>query len=83
MRLRALTPDQLAAVLRGHRQTTGLTQRQAAAKVGLLQKTISSLETDPAGSSIASLFKLLSALDLEMVLEPKQSVSSRAKTSEW
>lgn len=65
------TVAQLAAVLRGHRATRGLTQQQAGARVGLLPKTISAMESDPAGSSVMSLFKLLSALDLELVLQPK------------
>jgi HTH-type transcriptional regulator / antitoxin HipB len=83
MRLRALTPSQLGAVLRGHRQTLALTQREVASKVGLLQKTVSAVEIDPSSSSIATLFKLLSALDLEMVLEPKKQVSGSPKASEW
>jgi HTH-type transcriptional regulator/antitoxin HipB len=73
MQLRALTPDQLAAVLRGQRLEAGLTQTQAGELVGLLQKTVSVLETAPGGSSIATLFKLLSALNLEMVLQPKRT----------
>lgn len=71
MRYRADTPEQLAAVLRGRRQSLALTQRATGAQVGLLQKTVSALETDPAGSSIASLYKLLSALQLDLVLEPR------------
>lgn len=73
MRLRATTPDQLAAVLRGQRQALGLTQTEAGAGVGLLQKTVSALETDPSGSSLASLYKLLSALKLDLVLEPRDA----------
>jgi HTH-type transcriptional regulator/antitoxin HipB len=65
------TVPQLASILQGHRKQVGLTQAQAASKVGLLAKTISGLETNPGSSSIASLFKLLSALDLELVLKPK------------
>lgn len=85
MRLRATTPDQLAAVLRGQRQALGLTQKDAGAQVGLLQKTVSALETDPAGSSLASLYKLLSALKLDLVLEPRQAEAedSHAPRSEW
>lgn len=76
MRLRATTPDQLAAVLRGQRQALGLTQKEAGAQVGLFQKTISALETDPSGSSLASLYKLLSALKLDLVLEPREAKPS-------
>lgn len=79
----ALTPDQLAAVLRGRRQTLGLTQRELGVRVGLLQKTVSSLETDPSGSSITSLYRLLSALDLELVLRLKTSSARSVTTPEW
>jgi len=67
------SPTQLAAVLRGRRDACNLTQKQAGAKVGLLPKTISVLESDPERSSVASLFKLLSALDMELVLQPKST----------
>ncbi len=40
-------------------------------RVACCKKTISALETIPERSSIESLFKLISALDLEMVLQPK------------
>jgi HTH-type transcriptional regulator/antitoxin HipB len=67
------SPAQLAAVLRGSRDACNLTQKQAGAKVGLLPKTISVLESDPGRSSVFSLFKLLSALDVELVLRPKST----------
>jgi HTH-type transcriptional regulator/antitoxin HipB len=83
MRLHADTPQQLAAVLRGQRLSAELTQREAGSKVGLLQKTVSSLETDPSGSSIASLYKLLSALQLRLVLEPNEAPPSDSQSPEW
>ncbi len=76
------TPGQLATVLRGRRLVGGLTQKQAGTKVGLLPKTISGLESEPERSSIASLFKLLSALDLELVLQPK-SGGAPARDEDW
>lgn len=77
------TPAQLATVLRGARNELGLTQRQAGAKVGLLPKTVSAMETYPERSSVASLFKLLSALELELVLQPKSTGASRVSSEEW
>jgi HTH-type transcriptional regulator/antitoxin HipB len=82
MLLRAQTPEQLAIVLRGQRQASKLTQKQAAALVGLLPKTISALESDPERGSVGSLYKLLSALGLELVLQPKVSTTSMSG-SEW
>lgn len=82
MLLRAHTPEQLAAVLRGQRQTSNLTQKQAAALVGLLPKTISAFESDPERGTVGSLYKLLSALGLELVLQTKASTPSPSD-SEW
>jgi HTH-type transcriptional regulator/antitoxin HipB len=83
MLLRAQTPDQLATVLRGQRQASKLTQKQAADLVGMLAKTISALESDPGRCSINSLYKLLSALGLELVLRPKSSTKPATNQLEW
>lgn len=72
------TPAQLTSVLRSIRSERGLTQGDAAARVGLRQKTISLIETDPSRSSVGSLFRLLSALDLELVVRPKSAGSPRS-----
>jgi len=73
------TTQQLAQVLRGQRMAKGLTQKSVGASVGLLPKTVVKLESEPARSSVESLLKLISALDLELVVRPKH-----AKTgSEW
>lgn len=77
------TTEQLASVLRGHRRARKLTQKQAASLVGLLPKTISALESDPERASVGSLFKLLSAIGLELVLQPKTSTKSSTSQSEW
>lgn len=82
MQLSAQTPEQLATVLRGQRRARKLTQREAAMLVGLLPKTISALESDPEKGSIGSLYKLLSALGLELTLQPKAGTTPTS-TSEW
>ena len=74
------TPMQLARVLNGYRKKLNLTQKQAGEKVGMFPKTISALENSPDNSSIASLFKLLSALGLELVLKPK---NGERNDGEW
>ncbi len=47
--------------------------------VGLKQTTISKLERDPASSSIESLMRLLSSLDLELHIEDKAANRDKAK----
>ncbi len=54
---------QLGMSLQITRKMLGLTQREAGERVGLLPKTISALE---------SLFKYLSALELDIVLRPRK-----------
>lgn len=75
--------EQLAAVLRGRRVENGLTQKQVGSRVGLLPKTVSALESNPGRSSVTSLFKLLSALDVELVLKPKERPSPTRADQDW
>ncbi len=82
------TPSQLGQVLQGCRKQRGLTQRELGTRVGLLQKAVSMIETDPSRTSIERLFKLLSALELQIVLRDKRpdgaSIPSRRKAkAEW
>ena len=78
------TPRQMAQALKGWRKSRKLTQAQAAERVGLLPKTISSLESAPDASTLASLFKLLSALDLELVIRSKaMGANDKASKGEW
>lgn len=76
----AYTPKQLGQTLRGQRKSQHLTQKDAAKIVGLLPKTISKLELATETATIESLFKLLSALQLELVV---RSRSPDAQAKEW
>jgi len=75
------TPEQLALVLRGLRQSRRQTQAEAAQAVGLQTKTVSGLETRPATATLNSLFRLLAALDLELVIRPRGR--SESPPTEW
>jgi len=74
------TPQQLGAVLQGYRKTHKLTQAQVGARVRLPQKEISKLEMNPANTSLARVFKLLAALDLELVVRAR---GKNTQPSEW
>lgn len=80
MKATAHTPKQLGQILKGQRKSQALTQKKAADMVGLLPKTISKLELDTDTSTIESLYKLLSALQLELVVQTKSQASS---SREW
>jgi HTH-type transcriptional regulator/antitoxin HipB len=67
----AHTAKQLGQTLRSQRKLQKLTLKNAASSVGLLPKTITRLELTTDTASIESLYKLLSALDLELVIRAK------------
>lgn len=73
------TSQHLGLALRSERKKKGLTQQEAGHRVGLYAKTVSALENHPGSATIESLMKLLSALDLELVVAPKKA----AKGEEW
>lgn len=65
------TPEQLGAILRGYRQQKGWTQKETGTKIGLAQNAISGIEAEPAKAGLARIFKVLSALELDLVVRPK------------
>lgn len=66
------TPDQLGAVLKGFRRERKLTQAEVGSRVGLAQNAVSEMESQPARSSLGRVFKLLAALELDLVVRPRQ-----------
>lgn len=75
------TTKQLALLLQGYRKEQQLSQEQAAERVGMSQKMVSAFENHPERCSIGNLFKLLSALGLELSLKRKADGSTNK--GEW
>jgi HTH-type transcriptional regulator / antitoxin HipB len=71
--------DQLAQHLKAFRQDRGLTQAQLALQLGLAQSRIADIETNPAKVSLENLFKVLTALDVRVVL--REGVANPASES--
>lgn len=65
----------LGQVLRKYRKDHGLSQVEVAKKYNLTQKMISNIESGLAGVQLGTLFKLISALGLEIHLEPRNNSS--------
>ncbi|WMN76833.1 XRE family transcriptional regulator [Vibrio parahaemolyticus] len=65
------SPKQLGIYLRDVRRNQRRNQTKVGDIVGLKQTTVSKLERDPATSSIESLMRLLSSLDLELHIQDK------------
>ena len=74
---------QLAQILQELRTIEGLTQKAIASKSRLLQKTISALENTPEKCSVESLFRLLSVLDVNIILQPRKDIPKQPETAEW
>ena len=76
----ARTPQQLGAILRGYRCEQGFTQQVVGRNAGLLQAAISQIESKPGSASLGRIYRVLSALDLELVVRPRRPADSKA---EW
>ena len=64
--MKVTSPALLAAAVRDQRKISKLTQAEAAKQVGIKQTTVSDFELRPESTKLETLFKLLSALDLEL-----------------
>jgi HTH-type transcriptional regulator / antitoxin HipB len=79
------TAAQLATHLRSLRKSRELTQAQLGALVGLDQTRIAKIERNPGLVSVEQLLKILTALGVQMVLQPRAPSSERRSTKqpEW
>lgn len=70
------SPETLGKVLRRYRKDLGLTQGDAGKKFNLPQKTVSRIESGISAAHLETLFKYMSALGLEMHLQPREQSSA-------
>jgi HTH-type transcriptional regulator/antitoxin HipB len=78
------TPDQLAQLLAASRRQAGLTQAEAAARIGVSQSRISALETDADALTLNQLLALCGIYGLQLQLRDKsQPVPEPAPIVEW
>jgi len=74
-------PSQLGVLLRGARRKRGMSQQELALKAGgTSQNRLSELELQPGRFTVERLLLILAALDLELVVRPRE-IST--KTAEW
>lgn len=76
------TPEQLPAVLQGFRKQAGLTQAEAALRLGVTQQTLSALERNAEKVSVARLMRLLSILGVELVLRKDGAATPEPSTDQ-
>lgn len=75
------SPKELGIQLMNERRKLKLSQNQVAEETGLMQKTISALENHAESTQIETLFRILSALNLNLYLSPKDQKNIKQK--EW
>jgi HTH-type transcriptional regulator / antitoxin HipB len=69
------SPQELAEFAKDSRNRKKLSQAEIGDRVGLRQKTVSAFENKPESTKLETFFRLLSALDLELQLVPKEDIS--------
>lgn len=76
------TPEQLPAVLQGFRKQAGLTQAEAALRLGVTQQTLSALERNAEKVSVARLMRLLSILGVELALRKEGAATPESSANQ-
>jgi HTH-type transcriptional regulator/antitoxin HipB len=71
----ARTPKQVGDAVRRRRRSLGMTQKDIAEKTNLRQATISGVEAGESGT-LRTLFDVLTALDMEVVVRPRTKAST-------
>jgi HTH-type transcriptional regulator / antitoxin HipB len=69
------SPKVLGIVLKQQRKLKKLNQKDAGKPFNIEQTTVSSLESGAPGTRLETLFRMLAALDLEMIIRPKKPPS--------
>lgn len=83
--MKITTSATLANAIRDQRKALQLTQAETAERVGMKQTTVSGFEQNPDTSKLETLFRLLSALELELHVVPRGETPDKDSgwTQEW
>lgn len=74
----ARSAAQIGNIVKRRRHAAGLTQSDLAARLGVRQATVSSVEAGGEGTKLSTLLDLLSALDLELTIAQRSEGRSTA-----
>ena len=75
-------PEQLSALIKAYRKKHGVTQAEIAQLVGLRVATVSDFENKPDSCKLATFFKILAALQLQLDISPRDK-STDPEQSKW
>jgi len=68
----AISPKILGQIHKSTRCQKGLTQEQAGNLVGITQAMVSRIERGESNARVDTIFRLLAALEVEMMLQPRR-----------
>ena len=79
------SPKELALLVINQRKKNKLSQADVGKLVGLKQQTISAFELNPEKTQINTLFHILSAVNLDIKIQPKdeKTTSKNSWKEEW
>jgi len=83
MRAKATSPVSLGHILRAARKQKGLSQAEAGKSVGIDQATMSKIERGESNARIDTLFRLLAALDMDLLVMPREKMSEKDAGDTW
>lgn len=75
------SPKELALAVASQRRNLKISQDKAGELVGLKQATLSAFENKPESTKLETLFRILSAVDLELYIAPKNEKND--PSSQW
>lgn len=75
--------DSLGLALRTERKKKNFSQQEVGDLIDIEQHTISKVENGNPGTSLNTLFRILAALDLEIVIQPRQKANENTEGDNW
>ena len=75
------SPADLSLLIKNQRKKLKLSQAEVGELVGFKQKTISAIENTPKSVKLSTVFRVLSALDLEMKISTQKEAEKT--TTQW
>ncbi|ORJ62484.1 helix-turn-helix domain-containing protein [Geothermobacter hydrogeniphilus] len=83
MKTKAVNSKSLGIILKSVRKSKGLNQTETGKLVGVDQTTISKIERGESNARIDTLFRILAALDMELIVRPREKTSDMSEGDTW
>ena len=77
------SPKILGQILKSARNQNGLNQYQAGNLVGITQAMVSRIERGESNARIDTIFRLLAALGMEMIVKPREKTPDLSVGDNW